>query len=52
MSECALEATNFDNKSDFEHHSHRGEMEKSNLNVFEKSWWTADPCIVAKVTNK
>ena len=42
MSESTVEATNFDNKSNFISHANRNDILKANLNVFEKSWWSAD----------
>ena len=44
-SEGAIEAKNYDNKEDLVRHSHRGDVASSNLNIFHKSWWAADPCI-------
>jgi hypothetical protein len=41
-SEQGLEASNYDSKQDRINHSFRGSHSQSNIDVFHKSWWSAD----------
>ena len=42
MSEQGQEASNYDVKQNRKHHSDQSSHEKSNLQCFERSWWSSD----------
>ena len=45
-SEQSQEACNWDNKNDTTRHSRRKSTVDANIDVFRKSWWTADYCVM------